>query len=54
MDGECAFCGRAGAAATYQLFCHDCQSQHCVCQQCAEEARTEAAQLGLDVLPDAA
>jgi hypothetical protein len=53
MDGECAFCGRS-CAATYELFCHDCQTQHCVCHQCADETRTEAAQLGLDILPEAA
>lgn len=53
MDGECAFCGRADAA-THQLFCQDCQRQHRVCSQCADDARQEAAQLGLDVLPIAA
>jgi hypothetical protein len=53
MDAECAFCGRA-EAATCELFCQDCQAQHCVCHQCAEDARAEAAQLGLDLLPDAA
>jgi hypothetical protein len=35
MDGECAFCGRA-EAATRQVFCEDCQSQHRVCAPCAE------------------
>jgi hypothetical protein len=53
MDGECAFCGRADAA-THQLFCQDCQTQHCVCRQCADEAHAEAAQLGLQVIPSAA
>jgi hypothetical protein len=54
MDGECAFCGRADAATTNQLFCHDCQTEHRVCRQCAEETCLEAGQLGLDVLPQAA
>jgi hypothetical protein len=49
MDEECAFCGRNGAA-TQHLFCHDCQTAHCVCRTCADEA----AQLGLDTLPEAA
>jgi len=40
MDGECAFCGRADAAAD-QLFCEDCQSPHRVCQACAEEVGHE-------------
>jgi len=40
MDGECAFCGRAGAAAR-QVFCVDCQVQHKVCPPCAEEAAAE-------------
>jgi hypothetical protein len=53
MDGECAFCGRA-EAATCQLFCQDCQAQHRVCGECADAARAEAAQLGLDLLPHAA
>ncbi len=53
MDGECAFCGRADAA-TDQLFCQDCQSVHRVCRTCAEEARQEAAQLGLVAMSVAA
>ena len=53
MNAECAFCGRA-EAATCELFCQDCQAQHCVCRQCADEARAEAAQLGLDVFSYAA
>lgn len=40
MDGECAFCGRAGAAAS-QVFCEDCQSRHRVCTQCADEVASE-------------
>jgi hypothetical protein len=46
MDGECAFCGRA-EAATHEVFCLDCQSQHGVCRECAEETKPDAATLGL-------
>jgi hypothetical protein len=53
MDAECAFCGRA-EAATDQLFCQDCQTRHNVCRPCADEARQEAAQLGLQLLTPAA
>ena len=53
MDGECAFCGRA-EAATHQLFCQDCQTQHCVRRQCVDEARAEATQLGVQSLSPAA
>jgi len=54
MDGECAFCGRADAATTNQLYCDDCHSEHRVCRECAAEASVEAAQLGLAELPQAA
>jgi hypothetical protein len=37
---ECAFCGRADAAAG-ELFCSDCQAQHAVCRACAEEAAAD-------------
>jgi len=40
MDAECAFCGRAEAAAC-QLFCEACQEQHPVCRACAEEASAD-------------
>jgi hypothetical protein len=40
MDGECAFCGRA-ESATRQVFCGDCQAQHRVCVECADEAARE-------------
>jgi hypothetical protein len=40
MDGECAFCGRAGSAAR-DVFCEDCQAHHKVCRACAEEAAAD-------------
>jgi len=41
MDGECAFCGRAGVAA-YQVFCEDCQARHHVCQTCVDDVANDA------------
>jgi hypothetical protein len=41
MDGECAFCGRADSAAR-QVFCEDCQAQHKVCTECANEVAAQA------------
>jgi len=40
MDAECAFGGRADAAAG-ELFCADCQVRHTVCRACAEEAAAD-------------
>jgi hypothetical protein len=41
MDGECAFCGRGDGAAR-QLYCDDCQAEHKVCANCADEVATES------------
>jgi len=40
MDAECAYCGRAVAAAR-QVFCADCRTQHAVCIDCAAEAAAD-------------
>ena len=40
MDGECAWCGRAEAAAR-RIFCDDCQAHHDVCVTCLAELGPE-------------
>ena len=48
MDDECAFCGRA-EAANHHMFCEDCQTDHRVCDACADDTAAEAATLGLEL-----
>jgi hypothetical protein len=44
MDGECAFCGRAGVAAR-KVFCEDCRVDHNACAACAEEVTSTETEL---------
>ena len=50
MDAECAFCGRA-SAATCQVVCEDCRSQHSACAACAEEVTSTQTEL-YHLVPD--